>query len=79
MSPVDELVDLTVAVAGYVSNDRMPQWFFVQPVNRHDRKELADRPVVWQRLKQREVAEVRIAQHAIEPFQLLWHVVQFVQ
>ena len=38
----------------------------VQPVHGHDREELVDRPAVWQRLEEREVAEVAIDHRRIE-------------
>ena len=34
---------------------------FVEPVDGHDREELAQRPVVQQRLEDREIADVLIA------------------
>src|SRR5690606_10252012 len=38
----------------------------LEPVDRHDRERLADRPVVEHRLEHREVAEVLIDEHALE-------------
>ena len=37
-----------------------------QPVDRHDREELVDRPAVRQRLEEREVAEVAVDQRRLE-------------
>ena len=50
----------------------------VEPVNRHDRKQLIDRPAVRQRLEHGEVAEVRVPQQAIELRQFLRHVIHRV-
>ena len=53
----------------------MPRRPLVQPVNRHDRKELLDRPAVGNRLEQREVAEVGVRQRLVEALEILRHVV----
>ena len=42
----------------------------VQPVDRHDRKEVADRPVVEQRLEDREVAEILVGELGLERLEL---------
>ena len=47
-----------------------------EPVDRHDREELLDRPAVGHRLEDREVAEVGVRQRLVEALQLLGHVVQ---
>ena len=47
----------------------------IQPVNRHDREELLDRPAVGTRLEQREIAEVRVRHRVVEALQVLRHVV----
>ena len=51
----------------------------VQPVDRHDREELLDRPAVGHRLEQREVAEVGVRQRVVEALQLLGHVVHLLR
>ena len=38
----------------------------VEPVDRHDREELVDRPAVGQRLEEREVAEVPVHERGVE-------------
>ena len=60
MGRVDELVDLAVAVAGDVGDDRRPCGRFVEAVDRHDREELVDGPDIGQGLEQAEVAVVDI-------------------
>jgi hypothetical protein len=56
----DEAVDLAVGVAGDVLQRAAARRLLVQPVDRHDREELVDRPRVGQRLEEREVAEVAV-------------------
>ena len=53
-------VDLAVGVARHVLHRAAARRLLVEPMDRHDRKELIDRPAVRQRLEQREVAEVAI-------------------
>ena len=48
---VDEAVDLAVAVAGQVGDDAARGRLLVEPVDRHDREQLVDRPGVGQRLE----------------------------
>ena len=42
-------------------------------MNRHDRKQLLDRPAVWNRLEQREIAEVCIGELLVQVLQILRH------
>ena len=60
VAAIDELVDLAVRVAGDVAEHGVPRRRLVQPVDRHHREQLLDRPGVRDRLEQREVAEVRV-------------------
>ena len=75
VAAVDELIDLAVRVAGDVAEHRVMGRHGVQPVNRHHRKELLDRPAVRARLEQREVAEVGLGHRVVEALQVLRHVV----
>src|SRR4051812_10365209 len=45
-SVADEALDLSVRVAGYILNRTAPRRLLVQTVDRHDRKDLIDRPAV---------------------------------
>ena len=46
----------------------------VEPMDRHDREELAERPVIEQRLEDGEVAEVLIAERRLEFLHFFRHV-----
>ncbi len=76
--PIDELVDLAIRIARDVGQHGGPGGTLVQPVDRHDGKQLIDGPAVGQRLEHGEIAEVRIAQQAIELGQFFRHVVHAV-
>ena len=69
---VDELVDVAVRIAGYVNERRVIGRLFVQPVNRHDREELIDRPVVGHRAKDREVAQVLRRKNLLQVVELFF-------
>ncbi len=75
VAAVDELVDLAVRVAGDVAEHRVVRRRRVQPVDRHHREQLLDRPAVRARLEQREVAEVGVGHRVVEALQILRHVV----
>ena len=74
VAAIDELIDLAVRVAGDVAEHGLARRRFVQPVNRHHREQLLDRPRVGNRLEQREVAEVRVGERVVEALQILRHV-----
>ena len=48
----------------------------VEPVDRHDREQLPERPVIEQRLENGEVADVLIAERRLELLHFLRHVAQ---
>ena len=73
VAAVDELVDLAVRVARDVANHGVLRRTLVQPVDRHDREQLVDRPAVRNRLEQREVAEIRVGERLVEVLQILGH------
>src|SRR6185437_10746523 len=56
----DETVDLAVRIARDVLERPLASRLLAQAMNRHDRKQLVDRPAVRERLEQREVAEVAV-------------------
>ena len=63
---VDEVVDLAVGVAGDVDERRLDRRAFVEAVDRGDREELVEGPVVEQGLEDREVADVLLGQHRVQ-------------
>ena len=63
---VDEVVDLAVGVAGDVDERRLDGRTLVEAVDRGDREELVQGPVIEQGLEDREVADVLFGQHRIE-------------
>src|SRR5690606_19732496 len=67
----DEAVDLPVAVAGEVRDGGADGRLLVEPVDRHDREELLDRPHVGRRLEDREVAVVDVGHDVLEVLDLL--------
>src|SRR5215471_19603347 len=68
---VDERIDFAVRIAADVAKDRMLRGRRIQAVDRHDRKELPDRPAIRTRLKQRKVAEIRICHELIKALKVL--------
>ena len=54
--------NLAIRVAGYVLQSRRPVRTFIQPLDRHDRENLIDRPRVRQGLEKREITEILISQ-----------------
>src|SRR5581483_7270274 len=64
--PTDEMIDLPVGIARNVLQRAATRGLLVQPMNRHDRKELIDRPMIRHGLKQREVTELPIDQRPFE-------------
>ena len=58
--------DLAVRVAREIDEHGALVGLLVEPVDRHDRERLADRPVVEHRLEHREVAEVQLGELVLE-------------
>ena len=63
---IGELRDLAVGIAGDVHDHSVAIRRCVEPMNRHDRKQLAERPVIEQRLENREIADVLVAEGRFE-------------
>ena len=70
----DEAVDLAVAVAGHVLYGTGAGGPLIEPRQGDDGKHLVDGPGIGQRLKQGEVAEVLVGNHARNLAQLIGHV-----
>ena len=63
---IDEFGDLAVGIAGDVGQGSPPLGLLVQPVQGHDRKELAVAPMVEQGLEDAEVAEILVGKLALQ-------------
>src|SRR5258707_12655730 len=63
---VDELGNLAIRVACDVHNGAVALGRLGQAMNRHDGKELAEGPMIEERLKDGEIADVLIAQRSFE-------------
>ena len=55
VAQVDERIDLAVGIARHVAEDRIVRGPLAEPMDRHHRKELIDRPGVWSRLEDRQI------------------------
>ena len=75
VAAIDELIDLSVGVAGNVAKHRVLRRPLVEAMNGHHRKQLLDGPAVGDRLKQREVAEIGVRQRLVEVLQIFRHLV----
>ena len=66
VASIDELVDLAIRVARDVGQHGGPCGTFVEPMDRQDREQLVDGPAVRQRLEHGEVAEISVAEQAVQ-------------
>src|ERR1022692_4669148 len=66
VAEVDELLHLTVGIAGDIDQRGLARGAFGEAADRHDREQLVKRPVVQQRLEHREIAKVLVAQAVLE-------------
>ena len=71
VAAVDELIHLAIGIACDIAQHGVLCRFLFEPVNRHDRKQLLDRPTVRHALEQGEVTEVRIRKGRVDAFQFL--------
>ena len=79
VAAVDELIHLAVGIARDIAQHRVLRGLFFQPMNRHDREQLLDRPAVRHALEQREIAEVGIGKHRVEAFQFFGKEIEFAR
>ena len=77
VAAVDELIHLAIGIARNVAQYRVLGGFLVQPVNRHDREQLLDRPAVGHALEEREIAEVCVRKHGVESFEFFGEEIEF--
>src|SRR4030095_7586619 len=62
ITQIDELVDLAVGITGDVHQRRFAAGPCLEAIERHDREELTQGPVIQQRLEYRKIAQILIAQ-----------------
>ena len=67
----DEAAHLAIGITGNISNRCHNVRLLTEPLQRHDRKELIDRPGVRHRLKEREVGKISLAQTQMESLQII--------
>ena len=67
----NKVSDLAIRIAGYILQSRRPVRPFIQPLDRHDRENLIDRPRVRQRLEKREITEILISQQLVQLAKLI--------
>ena len=63
---VDELVDLAVRITGDIHQRALARRPFTQAADRHDGKQLAERPMIQQRLEHGEVAKILVAEAVLQ-------------
>src|ERR1022692_4190165 len=66
VAEVDEFVHLPVGIAGDIDQRGLTRGTFGEAADRHDREQLAERPMIEQRLEHREIAEVLVAEAVLE-------------
>src|SRR5581483_10717986 len=77
VAAVDELVHLAVGIARDVTQHSLMRRRLIEPVDRHNRKQLFHRPAIRHALKQREIAKIRVGKQSVKSFQLFWKVIEF--
>src|SRR5207249_4831464 len=73
---VDELADPPIRIAGNIHDRTVAIWWRSETMDGHDGKQLAERPVIEQRLEHRKIADVLIAQRRFELLHFVRHVAQ---
>ena len=66
VAQINELVDLAVGIAGDVHQRAFARRAFVQAADGHDGKQLAQRPMIQQRLEHGKIAEILVAERVFE-------------
>jgi len=66
VSEINELVDLAVGIAGDVPRAWPRALALIQARNRHDGKQLVQRPMIQQRLEDGKIAEILVAEAVFE-------------
>ena len=70
------LETFAVGIAGDVHQRAVAIWRSSEPMDRHDREKLPERPVIEQRLEDGKVADVLIAQRDFEFLHFIGHIAQ---
>ena len=73
---VDELADLAVGIAGDIHDGAVAIGRRGEPMDRHDRKQLAECPMIEQRLEHGEIADVLIAERRFQLLHFVRHITQ---
>ena len=76
---VDVSRDFSVAVTRYVLNRGIAIGALVEPLDRHDGKELIDGPMVGERLEEGEVAKILLGHHLVQLAQFVGGVLEVVR
>ena len=66
VAQINELVNLSVGIAGDVHQSRLARRAFVQPADGHDWEKLSQRPVIQQRLEDGKVAEILVGERVFK-------------
>src|ERR1017187_805113 len=74
VAKINELVHLSVRIAGDVHKRLFPRRALVQAADRHDGKQLAERPMIEQRLEDREIAEKLIGKAVFKLADFFGHI-----
>ena len=76
---VDVSRDLSVAVTRDILDCGVAIGAFVEPLDRHDGKELIDGPMVGKRLEKREVAKILLRHHFVQLTQFIGRMLEMVR
>src|SRR5258708_9305952 len=66
IAKIDELIDLTVRIAGDVAQNGPARRGFIETMDRHNGKELVDGPAIRHGLENRKVAEIGVRKHRLQ-------------
>ena len=76
---VDVRRDLSVAVTRYVLNRGVAIGTLVEPLDRHNGKELINGPMIGKRLEEREVAKILLGHHFVQLTQFIGRMLEMVR
>src|SRR5690606_35541659 len=79
VATTDEVLDFSIRVAGDVREDGAARRFLDEPVDRHHREEVIDRPGIGEGLKNREITEICVGERARQPLELLGNLIQLAR
>ena len=70
------LLTLAVRIAGDIHEGALRSGGVVEPMDRHDREQLAERPMIEQRLEHGKIADVLIAERRLQLLHFVRHITQ---